>query len=216
MSKLISQNHFRRSSGRKGFFRPVPVLLGQRDSWIRKFFLALLFCLFSQINTSSLYADDATDREFTIKAGLLLKFTEFIQWPEMYSSISSVEEPVNICIQGEDRFGDLFDYVNDHAIIRRNIFIHRSVSIKQLSKCHILFINDLDAPELEGAGDEIESTPLLVITQTDGNIPPWVAINFRNIDNKIKFEINRAALEHSGLNVSSELLSLAVTVLKVD
>ncbi len=178
------------------------------------FFLSFLACQFFYIS-NSVFAEEDMGRESTIKAGFLLKFSEFIQWPEYYSSLSS-EEPLNICLHGEDRFGDIFDYVNDNDILRREILIRRSVPILEFKSCHFLFLSAIETDDIDNIYSEIKSSPVLVVTSSEKISHSLVAINFRKVNNKIRFEINLSAFERSGIKVSSELLKLAINVVRID
>lgn len=165
--------------------------------------------------SGSVFAGENENREYTIKAGLLLKFTNFIQWPEPYSSISR-EEPLNICIFGKNRFGDTLDYVNDHDILRRNILVRYHVPKPEINTCHIIYFCPLEKTALDDLSDEIKNSPVLVITESEKISHPLVAINFRKVNNKMRFEINRSAFERSEIKINSELLNLAIKVVRID
>lgn len=185
---------------------------------LKKFICFLLLSFLIGQNfyiSSSAFANEEMGRESTIKAGFILKFSEFIQWPEYYSSLSP-EEPLNICLHGEDKFGDIFDYVNDHDILRREILIRRSVPINKLRSCHLVFINAIDTESIDNLASEIINSPVLVVTSSEEISHSLVAINFRTINNKIQFEINLSAFERAGIKISSELLNLAMKVVKMD
>ena len=181
------------------------------------FCLLLLSLLASQIFyiPNSVFAEEDLGRESTIKAGFLLKFSEFIQWPEYYSSLYS-EEPLNICLHGEDKFGDIFDYVNDHDILRREILIRRLVPIIELKSCHLVFVSSFKTEDMDKIASEILNSPVLVVTTNKKIAHPLVAINFRKTNNQIRFEINLSAFERSGIKISSELLNLAINVVRID
>ncbi len=157
-------------------------------------------------------ADEVQDREHLIKAGLLLKFTEFIQWPEQYGSTHSYEEPLNICIQGKDDFQKLLSLANDADIIRRNILVRNQVPLDLLKTCHIVFVSSSHNGQLDETLTTLKQHPVLVISESEGNGQKGVGINFIKINNKIRFEINHAAMKKLGLKVSSELINLAVLV----
>ncbi|GJL77830.1 MAG: hypothetical protein NPINA01_08190 [Nitrospinaceae bacterium] len=167
------------------------------------------------LSSGSVFADQNIDREPTIKAGLILKFSNFIRWPEFYSSTQG-EEPLNICLHGEEEFGDIFDYINDHGILRREILVRRHVPLDRLGTCHLIYTSFLDKPEMDQLAGEIKNAPTLVVTEADEITHSLVAINFKKVNNRMHFEINRSAFERSGIMVSSELLNLALDVVRID
>ncbi len=180
-------------------------------------YLFFLIFLSGQVffTSNSAFAEEDVGRESTIKAGFILKFSEFIQWPEYYTSLSS-EEPLNICLYGEDKFGEIFDYVNDHDILRRKILIRRFLPINELKSCHLVFINTLSAEGIDNLASEIKNSPVLVVSSNEEISHPLVAINFLKINNQIRFEINLSAFERTGVKISSELLNLAINVNRLD
>ena len=187
-----------------------------KSSKLSYFFFLLSYLIATSFSFSgSVFAKENENREYTIKAGLLLKFTNFIQWPETYSSIDR-EEPLNICIFGKNKFGDTLDYVNDHDILRRNILVRYNVSKPEFNTCHIIYFSPLKKTDLDDFSDDIKNFPVLVITESEKLSHPLVAINFRKINNKIHFEINRSAFERSGILINSELLNLAINVVRLD
>jgi uncharacterized protein DUF4154 len=180
------------------------------------FFFLLSYLISTTFSFSgSAFAEESVNREFTIKAGLLLKFTNFIQWPETYSSIDR-EEPLNICIFGKNKFGDILDYVNDHDILRRDILVRYHVPKPELNTCHIIYIGSIEITDLDDFNDKIKTSPVLVITESEKISHPLVAINFRKVNNKMRFEINRSAFERSGIMINSELLNLAIKVVRIE
>ncbi len=179
------------------------------------FFLLIFLAGQNFYTANSSFAEEGVGRESTIKAGFILKFSEFIQWPEYYTSLYS-EEPLNICLHGEDNFGDIFDYVNDHDILRREILIRRFVPTKDLKSCHLVFINTFSEEDIDHLASEINNSPVLVVTSNEKITHSLVAINFLKINNQIRFEINLSAFERSGIKIGSELLNLAINVIRLD
>ena len=184
----------------------------------QKYSLILFINLFlAQSFLSPVFSDaeETINREPIIKAGLLLKFTNFIQWPEVYSSLYG-EEPLNICLHGKEEFGDIFDYVNDHDILRRKILVKRNIQNRDLNTCHILYFSSIENENFNNLANEIKNSSVLVVTESEKLSHSLVAINFRKVNNRIRFEINRSAFERSGIIISSELLNLAINVVRID
>ncbi len=174
--------------------------------------LLLTLSIICSLPALSTFANEIQDREYLIKAGLLLKFSEFIQWPETYGANGSHEEPINICIKGKDNFQNLLTLANDADIIRRNILVRNDVPLSLLKTCHIVFISISFNDRLNDVLDNLQNAPVLVISESEGNGQKGVGINFIKVDNKVRFEINHAVLTKTGLKVSSELINLAILV----
>ncbi|MGZ8186960.1 MAG: YfiR family protein [Methylobacter sp.] len=82
--------------------------------------------------------------EYALKAAFLYKFGLFIEWPGTAASSSS--SPLNLCISGDDPFGEAIDKVVAGGHINsRNAIVHRLKEVKPDSGCHILYIGGSDA-----------------------------------------------------------------------
>lgn len=51
----------------------------------------------------------AQAQEYSLKAALLSKFGLYVEWPS--SAFSSPTSPINLCVAGEDPFGESLDKV---------------------------------------------------------------------------------------------------------
>ncbi len=159
--------------------------------------------LFSQ----QVIADDA-DVEYKVKAGYLYNFTKFITWPEDKS------ETFNLCIVGEDPFGDLIDPIEQRSAFGRPIKLFRFNSFNKEQRCHILFIS-------ASIKDNLLLKGMLVVHDVDksltvGESKEFAAqggmIGFVNRQGKIKLQINLKMLQQSDLKISAKLLEVAELV----
>jgi len=151
---------------------------------------------------------NATDVEYKVKAGYLYNFTKFITWPE------DKNETFNLCIGGEDPFGDLIDSIEQRSVFGRPIKLFRFNNRNKDQYCHILFISASvkDGPSLKG----MLVNHGVVNTLTVGESAEFTAqggmIGFINRDGKIKLQINLRILQQSGLKISAKLLEVAEIV----
>lgn len=81
-----------------------------------------------------------------------------------------------------------------------------------IENCHILYVSATESDQLRKIIEETQNTPVLIITDTPGLATQGAAINFVEVDGKIKFELNQKTAESKGLKVSSSLSSLAILV----
>lgn len=165
------------------------------------------FCvalLFSQ----HVIADDP-NVEYKIKAGYLYNFTKFITWPEDKS------ETFNLCILGDDPFGELIDPIEKRTAFGRPIKIFRFDSLNKEQYCHMLYISSTikDNPAINGMSvirDVDKKT--LTIGESEQFSAQGGMIGFVNRLGKIKLQINLKTLQQSGLKVSAKLLEVAEIV----
>jgi len=163
--------------------------------------LWILGCLlFSQL----LCADDSSV-EYKIKAGYLYNFTKFITWPVDNA------ETFNLCILGDDPFGELIDPIEQRSAFGRPIKLFRIDSLRGMEKephCHILFISSSIKDTLAVRG--FDNT--LVVGESGEFIAQGGMIGFVNKQGKIKLQINLKTIKQSGLKISAKLLEVADVV----
>lgn len=146
--------------------------------------------------------------EYAVKAAYLPKFIPFVTWPQ--SAFAGPGAPFNICILGENHFGDRLEKAaaeargTDHPVQVRHLTAPDA-------GCHLLFLSAGTEPALlQGALDASQGRP--VLTVIDSGLNARGVINFMLQDNHVRFDIDDAQAAENGLTVSSKLLGLAHAV----
>jgi hypothetical protein len=149
--------------------------------------------------------------EYTVKAAYLTKFVPFINWPEQQLAAGA---PITICIVGEDPFGLSLDKAAAAAgaggrpLVIRRIATTDTAETQILAKCQIAYAGD-PLTSLDVI-DALKGKP--VVTVTDSGMRARGVISFVMQDNHVRFDIDDAAAEKSGIHFSSKLLELARAV----
>ena len=150
--------------------------------------------------------------EAAIKATLLYKFGPFVEWPP--GRFASTDTPVSLCVLGEDPFHGVLDQaVGSRPAEDRPIVLRRLTTLTGPPvPCDIVFVAGSTTESRAQMLATIGRTP--VLTVTDGATDPTATgiINFVVAQNKVRFQIDEAAAKRAGLDISSKLLSLAVSV----
>jgi len=146
--------------------------------------------------------------EYQVKAAFLYNFAKFVQWPP--DAFPSPNEPIAICILGQDPFGGSLEVtVAGRAIEGRSLVVRHISNVRQVAGCHILFVSSAENKRSAPTLSEIRTPGILTIGESDASGADGVVINFRLDGGKVRFEINMAAAEREKLRISSRLLSLA-------
>jgi hypothetical protein len=185
--------------------------IGERASWRRPasrlLFLAvtLAWCGFG---AAPLQAQEFNRKEYQVKAVFLFNFIQFVEWPA--TSFPTAEAPIKIGVYGDDPFaGALEAAVHGEKVRQRSIVIERSSRLEALRECHVVFVCRSERESVGTILAVLGSRPVLTV----GEVPDFArrggVINFYLEGQKVRFEINRAAAQRSGLKLSSQLLSLA-------
>jgi hypothetical protein len=179
-------------------------------------YICVLWTLVCLLFSPLLYADDSSV-EYKIKAGYLYNFTKFVTWPADNSAT------FNLCILGEDPFGELIDPIEQRSAFGRPIKLFRFDSLDALKRannelhCHIIFVGS----SIGSVRNNIIGNGALVIRDIDKTLTVGEGndfamqggmIGFVNREGKIKLQINLKRIKQSALKVSAKLLEVAEIV----
>lgn len=148
-----------------------------------------------------------------LKAVFIYNFTGYIQWPDAETS-----DPFVIAIIGKSPLVIPLKEIAKKKKVsgNRKIEIKHLKNIEDIKACQILFISKSEKKRLEEIVKKVEGTHILTISDSKSFAARGVAINFVRVDEKVKFEMNRNVIAHSGFKVSSQLLQLAIPVKEED
>jgi hypothetical protein len=176
--------------------------------------ILILFCLWISLisicGASFTYARDQKPGEYQVKAAFIYHFIRFVEWPDKIVSHNS--SPFNICILGEDPFGNSFNLLRGETVNNSNLTVKRIRTIQNPDECKIVFIGRSEAERLPYILKVLKGLNVLTIGDTAGFARQGVIINFHMEENKVRFNINIDAARRSGLKISSKLLNLATIV----
>ncbi len=144
--------------------------------------------------------------EYTMKATYLYNFALYTEWPE------EVGDTLNLCVLGEERFGDAFNQIRGKQVNQRRLNIYQIASPKEVQGCQMVFIGEQESQYAQRMINALADVP--VLTVTDGFVPlnSGVIVSMVVEERKIAFNINASAARRAKLNISSKLLRLARNV----
>jgi hypothetical protein len=151
--------------------------------------------------------------EYEVKAGMLLNFTRYVDWPN--ETFAGPESPVVIGILGDDPFGDIIDEtVEGRTSDGRPVKISRFRSTNDVKDCHLLFISYAERRRQKSYLSKLAGQPVLTVGESDGFLEAGGGINLLLVRDRIKFEVNRRDTLSVGIRVSSRILALAVNIIQ--
>ncbi len=153
---------------------------------------------------------DDTAHEYRVKAAFLYNFARFVQWPA--EAFDSPEAPISLCVLGANPYGRSLSLIENKPVRGRNLSVRLCKNVKEVQKCHILFICLSEKERLQKILSYLDGQPILTVSDIKGFARQGGGINLVEADNKIHFEINLDAAERPGLKISSQLLKLAEVV----
>jgi YfiR/HmsC-like len=156
--------------------------------------------------SSSAFAQDRPLHE--VYSMMVFNFTRYVQWPDQASS----GEFVIGVIGNTDVYNTLNGWYGGKPRGSKTYVIKKFNNASEVTDCHVLYIDKSKSGEFETANNKVKGKGTLVITDKNGLGERGSAINFKTVDNKLKFELNQKAVDASNLKVSGSLSAMAILI----
>jgi hypothetical protein len=145
--------------------------------------------------------------ENNVKAVFLFNFAKYVTWPSMDIGERSPAE-VHVCVTGNDAFFALLkSAIQGETLDGKPLQPVALNGLDEARNCQILYVGDTQSADAKAWLNAVRGRQILTVG--DGALNDDTVIAFVRDDNRIRFDINRAAASKRGLNVSSKLLRLA-------
>jgi len=153
-------------------------------------------------------------KEYLIKAAFIYNFTQFIEWPA--DSFASPDAPFIVGVAGIDPFNGALDQAfADKVVGSRKVVVKYFNSIAVIEPCQVLFISNSEERTLDHVfRRQLGTAATLTVGEFNSLLTTGGSVRFFSEGNKIRFEINLAAVDRARLKISSKLLKLAKVVTK--
>lgn len=185
----------------------------QAAGWIGGWLVLALLCLTLSClaGAAAPQAPGVQQVERSVKSAFLYKFLGYVDFPDAPETAAA---PLTVGVLAAD------DIAAELARITLGRSVHgRAVAVRVLKDgdtpagLHMLFVG-ADAGRAGAMLRAAQQANVLTVTETDNGLQQGGVINFRLVDDRVRFEVSLAAAERSGLKLSSRLLSVAYAVQK--
>jgi uncharacterized protein DUF4154 len=166
-------------------------------------------------------AQGVIDREYEIKAGYLLNFCRYVEWPK--HAVPGDEDTFVIGVLGPSPFDrPLLERLASKKVQDKKVVIRQFASVKDYQPCHILFVSAAPDERADESTVEVrvkavlaktKGSPVLLVSDTDELAEKGMMINFYIEENTVKLAINRNAAARAGLTIAAPLLNLKIVKL---
>ena len=166
------------------------------------------------------YAVQKQAKEYELKAVYLYNFLQFVQWPDRKHA-DTRDRTMVIGIVGDSPFGDALDDL-ERSVRRSGMqpvrfayfkSLHAGMpDFRALADCDLLFIASSERDRFGDIVEGLKNAPVLTVADADGFLPSGGMISLVPSGGKIRWMINREAVERSGLRISAQLLTMALKV----
>ena len=161
------------------------------------------------ITGTSFVSVSAQDRAmYEIHSMMVYNFMKYIHWPP-----TSTDGDFVIGVVGDqDVYATLTKWYGTKTKGTQKIVIKKFNSASEVSNCHVLYVGKSKSGAFEDIKTAITGKSTLVITDKSGLGKKGSGINFKTVNNKLKFELNQAAIASANLKVSSQLTGMAIMI----
>jgi hypothetical protein len=178
--------------------------------WVRQILSA--WCILLLVCTPLLCPAQSTPglAPSDVEAAYLYNFGKFVRWPAAQAQDSG---PFAICILGDDGFGDTLNSLISNETLRgRKVVARRLPSPAAAVDCQIVFLGQSEETRLAKDLTALQKKPILTVSSLPGFLEHGGVIQFLLQNKRVRFAVNLAAAEPTGLALSSELLKVALYV----
>lgn len=160
--------------------------------------------------------------EHVLKAKFLAKVCTFVDWPRG-STVHDSSPPFVIGIlpgppvDGGNRWEDPFVKVMQE-VFRIDTLKNKKVSFKfitssgEIKECQAIYVMPRARTGIKLLMPGAQPLHILVFGQTEGFAELGVHLNFQVVDRRVRFEINEASFQDSGLKLDALILRSAIVV----
>lgn len=146
--------------------------------------------------------------EYEVKAAYLYNLIHFIEWPN--ETLGAPADAFRVCVVGVDPFGGALERTfRAERIQNHPVQIVHGIAELETGRCHVLFVPAAEPNARAHIRRAAAGLGQLVVGESPAFIADGGAINFVVVAGRIRFDVNRAALDAQRLKASSKLLHLA-------
>lgn len=157
-------------------------------------------------------AAPAVPLERGVKAAFLYKFLGYTEFPA--TAFADATAPLTIGVIGAgDLAVELARVVAGRTVGSRNVEVRELRDADAGARVHLLFVGGGDRDRV-GRIVRQAAGALLVVTECEDGLQLGSVINFRIVDERVRFDVSLDAAERNGIKLSSRLLTVANRVQK--
>jgi len=142
-----------------------------------------------------------------IHAAMIYNFMKYIQWPD------DAGGDFVVGVLGEDNvFNTLKSYYDGKPKGTKKYSIRKLADPSEAVGCQVVYIGKSKSKDFDNVKNAIAGKSILTVTDSFNLGKKGSCINFKVVDDKLKFEINQASMTGASLKVAGQLSSMAILI----
>lgn len=165
-----------------------------------------MFCLAS---ITPLASQSQPANEYQVKAAYLYNFAYSSQWPAAGQPASNSPFVIGVVGADQEFLRGLLAMIDGRTVDSHPITARIVRSEPEMRSCQIVFFHDTERKRVPAAIASLLSAPVLMVGEESSFLQQGGMINLVVQDGRIRFEVNRPAVDRVGITLSPALLQLA-------
>ena len=145
---------------------------------------------------------------YEVYSMMVFNFVKYVQWP---ANDNSKEFVIGV-VGSNDIYTTLNTWYAGKAKGTKTYVIKKFNSAAEVTDCQVIFIDRSKSGEFDAVNNKVKGKGTLVVTDRNGLGSKGSCINFKTVDDKLRFELNQQAMEASNLKVAGALSSMAILI----
>ncbi|NEX59545.1 YfiR family protein [Noviherbaspirillum galbum] len=175
---------------------------------LRLLLLALGWCISLGVAAQALGGNTSEEK---VKAAYLYRFISYVEWPP--AAVPRSDEPYVVGVAGSDEVADELAAISSGRMVNGHpVLVRKLREDDTIAGMHVLFLGAGARPQ--ALLRQAQQQPILIVTESEGALGQGSMINFRLVDDRLRFEIALAPAERAGLKFNSRMLGVAYSVIK--
>lgn len=151
--------------------------------------------------------------ERSVKAAFIYKFLGYTEFPA--HAFSDPAAPVVIGVAGSDEMAaELSRIVAGRSINNRPLVVRQVRDGEPAGAVHLLFVAGADCARAARTLRQAQSAPVLLVTECGSGLQAGSIINFKIVEERVRFDVSLDAADRNNIKLSSRLLTVANHVSK--
>lgn len=151
--------------------------------------------------------------ERSVKAAFLFKFLGYTEFPA--AAFGDAAAPVVIGVAGSDEMAaELARIVAGRTINNRPLVVRPFRDGEANGAVHLLFVAGADSAHAARVLRQAPPGPVLLVTECGNGLQLGAVINFKIVEERVRFDVSLEAADKNNIRLSSRLLTVANHVSK--
>lgn len=146
--------------------------------------------------------------ERSVKAAFLYKFLGYTEFPA--SAFGDAAAPIVIGVADADELAtELGRVVAGRSVNHRALVVKTLREGEPVAGVHLLFVGGADSARVARLLKAAPPAPMLVVSEAENGLQQGSVINFKVIEERVRFDVSLDAADKNNVKLSSRLLTVA-------